>query len=160
MMDLIKQPFAWGLGLGLLFFALCLYSLLKSKAEFRRYKKMLSDKMELEAEQATQLKSERASLEKENENLRVRLAQLGEKPDAKIARDLEIFARAEKSMMINAPGFAPAWETAKSAAAEELAEEESGKSLPKRLFRRLFGAGVKDVEALPAPETEGERSGV
>ena len=56
-----------------------------------------------------------------------------------LERELEIFARAEKTMMINAPGFASAWETAKSAAHGELQDEERGKSLPKRIFRKFFG---------------------
>ena len=52
-----------------------------------------------------------------NENLRLKVAQMAEKPNAKLEHELEVLARAEKSMMINAPGFAPAWETAKAAAA-------------------------------------------
>jgi len=153
LLNLLSQPFTWGLAIGLVLFGLCFVALFKTKREFRRYKKMLSDKMELDAEQVSKTKAEIARLAKENENLRLKLGQLGEKPDAKFERELEILARAEKAMMINAPGFAPAWETAKAAAAEELAEEAAGKSLPKRLFRKFFGNGnVKEIEALPAPE--------
>ena len=155
-LDLIKNPFIWGLALGLLFFVLAFVSLVKTKGEFKRYKRMLSDKMELEAEQASKLKGERDKLAKDNENLRLKVGQLGEKSDAKLERELEIMARAEKAMMINAPGFAGAWETAKSAAAEDVAEEDAGKSMPKRIFRKFFGKGgvVKDVEALPAPSDD------
>ena len=35
-------------------------------------------------------------------------------------------------MLINVPGFAPAWETAKNEAHQDLSEEEAGKSQPKR----------------------------
>jgi hypothetical protein len=45
-------------------------------------------------------------------------------------------------MLLNVPGFAPAWETAKTDSHNELAEEEAGRSAPKRLFSRLFGGGA------------------
>lgn len=138
--ELIKSPFVWGLALGLLFFFFSAWGHFKTRQEFRRFRKHLSDKLELEAAHLEGLKKEREALQKENEHLRVRLAMLAEKPDQKIMRDLEIFVRAEKRMTVRAPGFAGAWEAAKSEAAEELALEEAGKSLPKRLFHRLFGA--------------------
>ena len=50
-------------------------------------------------------------------------------------------------MLVNAPGFGAAWETAKKKAHEEMLEEEQGKSLPKRLFRRFFGGGNKGEAA-------------
>ena len=67
-------------------------------------------------------------------------------------RDLEVYARAEKRMHLSAPGFGPAWETAKSEAHAELADEEGGKSAPKRIFARLFGGGGSATQALPARE--------
>lgn len=153
-LELIRNPFVWGLAIGLFFFVLAAFKWLKTQKEFSRYKRMLSDKMELEAEQASKLKAQREELAKENENMRLKLGQLSEKPDARIERELEILARAEKAMMINAPGFAGAWETAKTAAAEEVAEEASGKSIPKRIFRKFFGGAVKDVEAISMDETQ------
>ena len=63
-------------------------------------------------------------------------------------RELEIYARAEKQMMINAPGFAPAWELAKHNSTAQLSEEERGNSLPQRLFRKLVGGTT--TQALPA----------
>jgi hypothetical protein len=136
---IIKSTFTWGLALGLLFFVLSAWGHFKTKNEFRRYRKHLSDKLDLDAAQLESIKKEKESLLKENENLRLRIGMLAEKPDAKIARDLEILARAEKRMVLRAPGFAPAWEAAKSEAADEVAHEEMGKSLPKRFFNRLFG---------------------
>ena len=96
------------------------------------------------------IKTEMENLRRENEGLRVKVNALNEMPDRKIQRDLEIYARAEKRMHIAVPGFAPAWETAKSEAHMELAEEESGKKAPKRIFARLFGGG--SVAALPSRE--------
>jgi hypothetical protein len=139
LIDFLKQPFAWGLALGLLFFFLSFSAHFKTKRELRRYKKLLSDKLELEARQYEVIRKEKDAVTKENEHLRVRVQQLMEKPDQKIARDLETLTRAEKRMVLQAPGFAAAWETAKAQSSEELTAEDSGKSLPKRLFNRLFG---------------------
>jgi len=156
--EMLKSPFVWGLALGLLFFVLSFVSGWKVRREFVRYKKMLSDKMELEAENLAKVQAGRKELEKEAENLRMKVTQLQERPELKLARELEILARAEKSLMINAPGFAPAWETAKARAAEELVAEESGKSLPQRLFRRFFGHGAggeKEAHVEMLPEVAG-----
>ena len=148
---ILKSHFTWGLALGLLFFALSWWGHFKTKHEFRRFRKHLSDKLDLNAAQLEALKKERETLLKENENLRLRIGMLAEKPDAKIARDLEILARAEKRMVLRAPGFAPAWEAAKSEAADEVAQEEMGKSLPKRYFNRLFGnASLKLLDSASA----------
>jgi hypothetical protein len=151
--NFLKQPFAWGLCLGLLFFALSAWAHFKTKRELARYRKHLSDKLELEARQIEMIRKDKESLTKENEHLRVRVQQLMDKPDQKIARDLEILARAEKRLMVQAPGFAAAWEAAKSSAADELSGEDAGKSLPRRIFNRLFGTGSvreADVRMLAA----------
>jgi hypothetical protein len=165
-MDALKEFFShyfvWGLCLGLLFAVLSVWGHFKTKREYRRYRRHLSDKLELEARQYELIRKEKETLTKENENLRLRIGQLNEKPEHKQSRDLEIFARAEKRMMVQAPGFAGAWETAKAASAEEMAAEDQGRSLPKRLFSRLFGTGTRD--ALPAeassssPQTANESS--
>src|SRR6188768_3046052 len=152
-MDSLKEFFShyfvWGLCLGLLFFVLSAWGHFKTRREYRRYRRHLSDKLELEARQYEVIRKEKEVLTKENENLRLRIGQLSEKPEQKLLKDLEIFARAEKRMMVQAPGFGGAWETAKSAAAEEISAEDQGRSLPKRLFSRLFGTGTSR-EVLPA----------
>ena len=53
-------------------------------------------------------------------------------------------------MLVQVPGFAPAWETAKTEAHTELAEEEAGQSAPRRIFSRLFG--TSSAGALPSRE--------
>ncbi|MGI8602283.1 MAG: hypothetical protein ACR2OZ_04720 [Verrucomicrobiales bacterium] len=137
--EFAKSPFVWGLLLGLLFFVLSAWAPFKTKRDFRRYRKHLSDKLDLDAAQLESLKKEKEGLLKESENLRLRLGMMAEKPDQKILRDLEILTRAEKRMIVRAPGFAPAWEAAKAESTEEVGQEEIGKSLPKRFFNRLFG---------------------
>jgi hypothetical protein len=146
--NLFLGQFALGFYLASVFTILALYHLLRLKGELARFRRHLSDRLEIEAESMRKMKTEVESLRKENETLRVKVNALNEQPERKLQRDLEIYARAEKRMLINVPGFAPAWETAKSEAHNELAEEEAGRSAPKRLFSRLFGGGAA-VGALP-----------
>ncbi len=154
---LIKEPFIWGLLLGLLLFVLSFWGHFKTKREFRRYRKHLSDKLELDAHQMELVKKEKDALLKEAENLRLRVGMLAEKPDQKILRDLEILTRAEKRMVVRAPGFAPAWEAAKAEATEEIAQEEIGKSSPKRFFNRLFGnAALKLLDSSSSADNSSE----
>ena len=142
--------FAFGFYFGCIFLVIVCYNYLRLKGELARFRRHLSDKLEIEAETMKKIKAEQEVLRKENETLRVKVNALNEMPDRKLQRDLEIYARAEKRMLINAPGFAPAWETAKSDAHTELAEEEAGRAAPKRIFARLFGGGNNSsTAALP-----------
>jgi hypothetical protein len=161
----VVHPFFWGLCLGGLFFVLSFIGhwKWKTKREFRRFQKHLSDKLELEAKQYEMVRREKEQLAKENENLRLKIGQLSERPDAKLGREMEIMARAEKRMMIHAPGFAAAWETAKADAVRDLEAEERGESMPRRLFTRLFGSShngeFKDVEPQAMLEAGAGRGG-
>ena len=144
MFEIFSNPFytfCMGLGLGAVFLVMAILSHWKTKGEFRRYKTHLSDKLELEARQMQETNKEKSRLASENESLRMQVARLNEKPDNKLNRELEIMARAEKHMMINAPGFAPAWELAKSSALAQLEAEEKGASFPQKIFRKLIGTG-------------------
>ena len=140
--DLLLHPFTLGLGLGLIFAFLTFLHLLKARGEAKRYKRHLSDKMEIEAEGVTKARRELETLRKENENLRIKVQGLNETPDRKALRDLEIFARAEKRMLVTVPGFAPAWEGAKLSSIAELESEEQGNSIPKKVFTRIFGTST------------------
>jgi hypothetical protein len=133
------NSFALGFLLGTVFLVMALFSHWKTKREFKRYQRHLSDKLELDSRNIQELNKERARLSQESEHLRLQVARLNEKPDNKLQRELEILARAEKHMMINAPGFAPAWEMAKSQALSNLETEEKGMSFPQKIFRKLLG---------------------
>ena len=52
-------------------------------------------------------------------------------------------------MMVGVPGFAGPWENAKHEALLEIQGEESGQSLPKRVFSRLFPSAREEKAALP-----------
>jgi hypothetical protein len=154
------NSFVLGFVLGCIFLVLSLYSHWVTKREFRRYKAHLSDKLELDAKQVQDTNKEKGRLAQENENLRLQVARLNERSDNKLARELEIFARAEKHMLINAPGFAPAWELAKTQALTQIDSEEKGQSIPQKIFRKLLGSGpviaattATTVTALPQEST-------
>lgn len=148
------HTFFYGLLLGAVFLVIALYSHWKTKREFKRYKLHLSDKLELDAKQLGESNKERTRLAQENEHMRLQVARLTERSDNKLQRELEIMARAEKHMLINAPGFAPAWELAKSNALSQIQSEESGQSFPQKIFRKLMGTGGQGtVVALPSDAT-------
>jgi hypothetical protein len=147
--NIFLSDFALGFYLGCIFLVIACYNYLRLKGELSRFRRHLSDKLEIEAETMKKTKAEQEVLRKENESLRVKVNALNEIPDRKLQRDLEIYARAEKRMLLNVPGFAPAWETAKTEAHNELTEEEAGKAAPKRIFARLFGGGGS-TQALPS----------
>jgi len=153
MKEILLHPFALGFYAGLFLLCLALYHHFKLKLEHARYKRMLGDKMEIEASTMSKMKAELETARKENENLRIKVQTLADTGDGKMMRDLEVFARAEKKMMVAAPGFAGPWEQAKQSAYHDLLEEDSGKSSPKRFFQRFFGAGntttIEPVKALP-----------
>ena len=153
--SIFLSQYAIGFYFGCVFLVIACYNYLKLKSELSRFRRHLSDKLEIEAETMKKIKAEQESLRKENETLRVKVNALNEIPDRKLQRDLEVYARAEKRMLINAPGFAPAWETAKSDAHSELAEEEAGRQAPKRIFARLFGGGNSSTAALPGRDSNG-----
>lgn len=149
---LLTAPFSLGLILGLIFAGLAFYNYLRMKGELKRFKRHLSDRLEIDAAGVQKNRGDLEKLRKENENLRVKVAALNELPDQRAQRDLEIFARAEKRMLVSVPGFAGAWESAKSDARGELENEENGNSLPKRVFAKLFTAPTQKSEpdkALP-----------
>lgn len=150
--EIFGHPFTWGFALGLIPAAVLLFRWWGAVSELRRMRKHLHDRMEIESEALAGLKRERDALKKENENLRLKISSQNQIPGYRIERDLEIFARAEKRMLVGVPGFAPAWENAKAESARELEAEEHGRSLPQRVFTRLFGAGPQ--KALTAEGAE------
>src|SRR5687767_9396269 len=157
--EILLHPYALGLYTGLFLMCLALYHHFKLKLEHARYKRMLGDKMEIEAATMSKIKAEVETIRKENENLRIKVQTLSETGDGKMVKDLEVFARAERKMMVAAPGFAGPWEQAKQSAFHDLSEEDAGKATPKRFFQRFFGGSassttVEPVKALPASNGE------
>ena len=99
-MDFLNNYFYWGLGigvfLGLIGIVFAVNRLLETKGEVRRLKRHLADKLELEAEATNRLRQDLQELRQQNENLRIKVANLNQFPDKRLQRELEIYARAER----------------------------------------------------------------
>jgi len=153
----ISSQFYWGLGIGFAFgvigMILIALRLWESSRDVRRLKRHLADKLELEAHATNRLRSDLDDLKQQNENLRIKVANLNQLPERRLHRDLEIYARAERYMVARSPGFPAVWEEAKRAAAGEVEVEEQGQSLPRRVFNALLRNRDKTqrpvVEAVP-----------
>lgn len=152
--DILLHPFTWGLILGLIFAGLALYRTFRIHADLKRFKRHLGEKVELEADTLTSLKQKLEMLRQENENLRYKVGSYNEPADRRLERHLEIFARAEKKMLVSIPGFAGPWEQAKNDAVAEIEAEESGRSFPKRIYSSIFGEPRKALESGESPEKE------
>ena len=141
-MDFLHNHFYLGLSigvvLGLIGAGFAVIRLLDTKADVRRLKRHLADKLELEADATGRLRQDLLEMKQQNENLRIKIANLNQYPDKRLQRELEVYARAEKFMVSKSPGFPAVWEEAKRTAITGLEEEETGKSLPKRVFNALL----------------------
>lgn len=140
--------FAAGLGAGLIFAFIAWNGGRIARNDLNKYKRMLGEKVELEASAIAKLKAELEELRKQNENLRIKVAELNQISEKRLQRDLEIFARAEKRMVERSPGFPAAWQGAKQEAHEELLAEENGQTLSRRIFQKFSAltGGSKQIE--------------
>jgi hypothetical protein len=141
-MHFLNDYFYWGLGiglfLGLIGIVFVINRLWETKAEVRRLKRHLADKLELEAEATNRLRQDLQDFRQQNENLRIKVANLNQFPEKRLQRELEIYARAERMMISTSPGFPAVWEEAKRNAVVDLEQEENGNSLPRRVFNALL----------------------
>ncbi|MBV9671249.1 MAG: hypothetical protein JO076_00280 [Verrucomicrobia bacterium] len=141
-MDFLHHYFFWGLGaglvLGLIGMIVIAMRLNETKGEVKRLKRHLADKLELESEATNRLRQDLLELKQQNENLRIKVANLNQLPDRHVQRELEIYARAERWMVSSSPGFPAIWEEAKRHAHEGIEQEENGRSLPRRVFNALM----------------------
>ena len=142
----LQSHFIWGLLLGLLIAGF----LWKSGFTARRHaaaeiRRVQSELRELQGHLNTQLKinasgnevlhTELEALRRQNENLRVNLAALQQKPGRAEQRLLQIHETAIRTLREQAPGFAAAWEKAFRQAETDLEATDSGL---KKLIRRVI----------------------
>lgn len=141
-----QHPFVIGLFVGL---SVCVFlwvrGYLAQRAllrELEELKGSLFTKLKIETKAQVQLDAELEQLRRHNENLRITVASLQQKPGRAELRQLQVYDRALHMMLANAPGFAPAWEEVLKQAEREMRETETG-----------FGAFVRKVfvSQLPSP---------
>jgi hypothetical protein len=112
--------------------------------------------MKITGEGNKNLESELEKLKKENENLRISVQTLGQKPGRAEVRLLNIYDGALRRMMLKAPGFSSAWEVALQEAEKEYEENERGfKSIIKKVFGPSISHKSEETHLQKYEEKEG-----
>jgi len=109
------------------------------KKELKEYKEHLNRQMKLTNEGSKSLEKELLALKQENENLRISVQTLGQKPGRAELRLLNIYDAALRKMMLQAPGFSSAWEVSLREAEKEYEENEKGL---KSIIKKVFGPSI------------------
>jgi hypothetical protein len=149
-LEALKQPFIWGLLLGLLVAAFAWKSgFSRSRRDAREIRRLETELKDLQGHLNTQLKinatgneslqSELAVLRQQNENLRVNHAALQQKPGRAEMRQLQVYEIALRTMREQAPGFAAAWEKAQRQAEADV--DAADKGILKLVRRVIPGLG-------------------
>jgi hypothetical protein len=149
--DWLLHPFALGLYPGLLLALFYRIQLSLSHRDLRVKERAQLDQISVLTEALHKLREEYRSNEAERENLRVKIQNLSQKPELQRQRHLEVLLRAEQRLTVSAPGFAPAWQTAKNEALSELESEERGKNAPRQIFAQLVNTGASVLEKFRSP---------
>lgn len=143
--EIITHPFTVGLALGLLIVAFILKGSIAAKMQLKRdIRRIEGERRDLQSHLNTQMKitatgsdaltKEVDTLKSQNENLRVNLAALQNKPDKNELRQFRMQEMAISTMREQAPGFAGAWEKAMRQAESDMDSAESGFS---KLVRKV-----------------------
>ena len=166
---ILTHPFTWGLALGLLVAGFALKSGLTAKSHLNREVKRLKDELDqlqkhlnthlkITASGNDRLEKDLSSLKEQNENLRVNIAALQQRPGRAEARQLQILETAVARMREQAPGFAQAWELAVRQATADQDAAESGLT---KLIRKVLpsSASGNSGENLALPQPQEKTSG-
>ncbi|MEI6871268.1 MAG: hypothetical protein WCL08_03210 [Verrucomicrobiota bacterium] len=152
--DWLTHPFALGVYAGLvpaLFFRIQLFI---ARRDLVRSERAQLSQVKTLTEAFQKLQQELQGNNTEKENLRVKIQGLLQSPERQKLRLLEVLNRAEQRLTVTAPGFAPAWQTAKNEAAIELEEEERGKSAPRQVLHNLMNTGTAILERFKSSQGE------
>jgi hypothetical protein len=111
----------------------------KHKKELDEYKGHLATQMKITQDGTKAMSDENEKLKKDNENLRITVKTLGQKPGRNELRLLNVYDSAIRKMMIKAPGFAQGWEMSLQEAEKEYEDNETGL---KHVVKRVFGPSI------------------
>jgi hypothetical protein len=117
------------------------------KKELNEYKDHLQRQMKLTQDGTKKLEEDNLKLKSENENLRISVKTLSQKPGRNEIRLLNIYDLAIRKMNAKAPGFAQGWELSLQEAEKEYEERESG---IKGAIKRVFAPSIthnKDIDS-------------
>ena len=123
----------------------------KHKKELEEYRGHIERQMKITQDGTLKLTEENEKLKKENENLRISVKTLGQKPGRSELRLLNIYDTALRKMMLKAPGFAQGWEMSMQEAEKEYEENEVG---IKSVMKRVFSPGITHKKEIDSTEIE------
>ncbi len=152
--DWLTHPFALGLYTGLVTALIVRVQLFLARRDLRKSDQTQLSQMKTLTEAFHRLQEELKGAQSESENLRVKIQSLLQTPERQKLRLLEVLNRAEQRLTVSAPGFAPAWQTAKNEATVELEEEERGRSAPKQVLHQLLSSGSSLLNKMKANAME------
>ncbi|RLA68583.1 MAG: hypothetical protein DRG30_11060 [Epsilonproteobacteria bacterium] len=125
------------------------------KKELKEYKEHLNRQMKLTNEGSKNLEEELNTLKKENENLRVTVQTLGQKPGRAEIRLLNIYDGALRKMMLKAPGFSSSWEVSLQESEREYEDNEKGL---KSIMKKVFGPSLTQNIEMPVKPDENKET--
>jgi hypothetical protein len=137
----LTHPAALGLYAGLLPALVFRFQLFLSRRDLHSTAQAHLSQIKALTESAQKIQSELQAARAEHDHLRVKIQSLLQSADRQKLRQLEVLLRAEQRLTLTAPGFAPAWQTAKNEASVEIEAEEQGKSAPKQMFSHVVQTG-------------------
>jgi len=139
--DWLTHPFALGVYAGLVPAAVFRIQLFLARRDLAKSERAQLSQVKTLTEAFQKLQDELKGTNTERENLRTKIQGLLQTPERQKLRLLEVLNRAEQRLTVTAPGFAPAWQTAKNEALAELEEEERGRSAPKQVLHQIMSTG-------------------
>lgn len=156
--QLEAEIFGAGLGVGLLLTVLVWISKRQTRSalqkEIETLKSYLNTQMSINSKGYEELRKEVETLRKQNENLRVTVATLSNKPGRTELKTLHIWDKALRSLVVTSPGFAPAWEMALAEAQKNVEETDSG---VKALVRKVFPMLPHESSAVASDDSVADR---
>lgn len=125
----------------------------KGENDVKKLKDMLTSRMEIESDGITKLKNENEELKRFNENLRISLQTMSQKPGRKEIERLQVYQKAVDRLTINSPGFGAAWQAALKESEEEFSRTYSG-VIPfiRRVIPGKTNAQLMDAEDVSSSE--------
>ena len=130
-MDLLTNRFVLGLIFGLIIGGIIAFNLWKAgralKKENQNLRDHLHTQLTITARGNKDVSDEVERLKAQNENLRISLATLQNKPDRSDLRTLYVYDKAIHRMYQKVPGFAAAWEVTVEEAEAEMQQIDSGR---------------------------------
>lgn len=143
LMNLIDNPFAKGLAVGIVFcVVIYIRGFLRRRElakEVERLRAHLHTKLEIDSSDNERRKHELDRLKQERDNLRITVQSLNQKPGRKEIRQYFLYQTTLDMMFEKAPGFAPAWQVTLKEA-ESLFEKSEKGVVP--LLKRLMPTNI------------------